>query len=309
MKKFLDNIWARRAMSIFSIVYGLLLALLAYRSVFYKLVIPNQLTFVVLFVGLTLFFSVPMMLSRKIFITKLVTMCLMVLAFPIVMFWFGEWSMIIPIAAFVTVMFFACGASEKFKLIFGTFLLMYYIVGALLFYLVSSLFASHIPTVKAGDDLISTSGLYRSYIIDAPETTVGTSVYIEPNNKDIENSFLVFRAKGFEHRVYINNDVERAPAADLKIEWKTEKRAEILARLLAINPDIDVTLDKSQLKDIGKSTATKSVKLSSLTAADFVKLGIPEKGDVLYINGKAQFTFFNERIEQMFNIKNRKIVF
>jgi hypothetical protein len=296
-------------MSLFSVVYGILLALLAYRSVFYKLVIPNQLTFVVLFVGLTLFFSVPMMLSRKIFITKFVTMCLMVLAFPIVMFWFGEWSMIVPIAAFVTIMFFACGASEKFKLIFGTFLLMYYIAGALLFYLVSSLFASHIPTVKAGEDLISSSKTYRSYIIDAPETTVGTSVYVEPNNKDIENSFLIFRVKGYEHKVYVNNDVERKPVSELKLEWKTEKRAEILARLVAINPEIDVVLDKSQLKAIGKSASTKSVKLATLTAADFEKLKIPEEGDVLYINGKAQFTYFNERIEQMFSAKNRKIVF
>jgi hypothetical protein len=233
----------------------------------------------------------------------------MVLAFPIVMFWFGEWAMIVPIAIFVVVMFFACGASEKFKLIFGTFLLMYYIVGALLFYLVSSLFASHVPTVKAGEDLVSSSGIYRSYIIDAPETTVGTSVYIEPNDKDIENSFLIFRAKGFEKKVYVNNDVERKPASELEIEWKTEKRGEITARLNLVNPDIKITLDKAQLKAIGKPSTTKSVKLSSLTDADFKKLGIPDKGDVLYVDGKPQFTYFNERLDKMFNEKNRKIVF
>ncbi|MDR0920556.1 MAG: hypothetical protein LBM93_15120 [Oscillospiraceae bacterium] len=320
LKKILNSFWARLGVSLLGIPYVIIVTVLAYRSIFYTLIIPKRAEFVLLSCGITLFFAVTMIYTRKQFITVIISLGLMFLALPIIMFWFGEWSLIIPIIALSLVIFLLSGASERTKTIFGAFLLLYYILGALGYYLIATLFTPHVSEITTKKDIVSDSGIYRVYIEDAPGSAAGTEIMLEPNNKDIDNKILLFRVKGYQHKIYVNNDPNRKPATEIVLEWDTETREECIDQLLAIAPAMTFTLDEKQYEAIGmpptikvKNESGKTVEkrnpvyLKDLTEKQLDALEIPAKGDILYVDGKIQFRYISAVVEKRFDLKNREV--
>jgi hypothetical protein len=320
LKKILNSFWARLAVSLVGIPYVIIVTVLAYRAIFYTLIIPKRAEFVLLSCGVSLFFAITMIYTRKQFITILISIILMFVSLPIIMFWFGEWSLIIPIVALSLIIFLLSGASERTKTIFGALLLLYYILGALGYYLIATLFTPHVYEITTKKDIISDSGIYRVYIEDAPGSAAGTEIMLEPNNKDIDNKILLFRVKGYQHKVYVNNDPNRKPATDIVLEWETQTRTECINQLLEIAPDMTFTLDEKQYEAIGMKPTVKiknengktvekrnPVYVKDLTAKQLDALEIPEKGDILYVDGDIKFRYISAVIEKRFDLKNREI--
>ncbi|GHU55722.1 hypothetical protein FACS1894132_12220 [Clostridia bacterium] len=320
LNKILGNFWTRLFVSLLSVPYALIVLVLAYRSVFYTLIVPKKAEFLLLACGISLLALTAMLYTRKQFITVIISIALMFLTLPIAMFWFGEWSLIIPIAAVSLIIFFLSGASERTKTIFGALLLLYYIIGALVFYLITTLFSPHVYEITTKKDIVSNSGLYRVYVEDAPNSTAGTEIMLEPNNKDINNKILIFRIKGYQHKVYTNNAVPRKPSTDLVLEWKTETRKECVSEILRLNPNTEYSFDKDQYKIIGveptqkvKDSKGKTIEkatpvyLKDLSEKDLTDLGVPEKGDILYVDGKIQFRYIAAVLEKRFELTNREL--
>ncbi len=67
---------------------------------------------------------------------------------------------------------------------------------------------------KTNDEVIATyisgSETYRAYVVDVDDNAKGrTEVYVEPNDLDKDYDVIIFRAKGYNKRVYMyrNHDV------------------------------------------------------------------------------------------------------
>ena len=262
-----------------------------------------------LLLGITLFFGTIMIYTRKEVVTRVITMLMMPAILPIILFYFGEWVIIIPICTMVIVMFFVCGATEKTKTILGTIFLLFYIFGALGYFLLTTLFSTDYKEKVIRSHIISQTGSYRCYVTDADSnSTLGTRVYVEPNDYDISNDFVTFEAKGYKVKVYVDNSIGRKSGYDLQIEWRIEKRDNIVAHLLSLNPELQLYLSKEQLKKINRKETDK-VYLRELTAKDYELLGVPEEGDVMYIDGEVRFRYFTAILDESFDISNRKIIF
>ncbi|MDR0918151.1 MAG: hypothetical protein LBM93_02715 [Oscillospiraceae bacterium] len=320
IKKIFSSFWTRLFVSLLAVPYTLIILVLAYRSIFYTLVIPSKSEFLLLAIGLSLFVSVTMIYTRKQLITVIISIVLMFITLPIILFWLGEWVLIIPIAATALIIFLISGASERTKTIFGALLLLYYIIGALIYYLVTTLFASHVYQITTEKDIVSQSGIYRVYVKDAPNSTVGTEVMLEPNDKDIDNKILLFRIKGYQHRIYVDNALNRKPATELSLEWQTQTREECIRQMLEKSPLLEFDLDEKQYEAIGVKPTIKvkdedgdtvteknPVYLKDLNAKQLDALDIPKKGDVLYIDGKIWFRYISAVVEKRFELTNREL--
>lgn len=315
MKKVIDSVWTKVFVSILGLLFVYIVGVMAYRSIFYDVFIPDKTLFLLLVVGTTMIFAVTMLYTRKQFLTRVSSLILMVLILPIALFWFGNWALLIPVATLSVIIFLFSGASERTKTIFGALLILYYVLGALAYYLVSTLLTSQIYEITTEKDITSVCGVYRAYIEDAPGSVAGTEIFIEPNDKDIDNRFMMFRPKGYIYRVYVDNNPERKPATELSLEWKTETREQCIAEMLAINPDFKFTgLSDKQYRDIGIPPLSKTknskdetvlkptpVYLRDLTPEQLDKLGIPLEGDVLYVDGAIRFRFISAVVENRFN--------
>jgi hypothetical protein len=315
LKKFFENKWTKFGVSFLGILYLIYVGILAYRSVFYSLLIPDKKSFLLLSIGGGLLFGVAMLYSRKQIITRIVAIGAMFLLLPICIFWFGEWVLIIPIVTLSVVMFFACGSSERTKTIVGALLLLYYIFGALAYYLVTTLFVPQSGEITTKSNIVSEMKKYRAYVQDAPGTVAGTSIYVEPNDYDINDVFLHFRAKGYAYCVYVDNALDRKPTQTLNVQWKTETREKIVSELLAIAPNQTLDLNKAQYELLGLTyldpvtEKKKLVYLKDITSAQWDLLEVPKEGDVLYVDGKPRFRYLIAIVEERFSVENRGLFF
>lgn len=309
MKKILDNAWTKRILTFLSIFYAVIVYAFSFFSLFYTVALGDKLSFSMLLLGVTLFFGTIMIFTRKEFITRVVTMLMMPAILPIILFYFGEWVIIIPICTMVIIMFFVCGATERTKTILGTIFLLLYIFGALGYFLLTTLFSTEYKEKTIRSHIISQTEDYRCYVTDADSnSTLGTRVYVQPNNYDISNDFVTFEAKGYKVKVYVDNSVGRKSGHDLQIEWRIERRDDIVAHLLSLDPMLKLNLSKEQLKLINRKESEK-VYLSELTAEDYELLGIKEEGDVMYIDGEVRFRYVVAILDESFDISNRRIIF
>ncbi len=233
MKNFFQNIWTKRAVSIFSLAYGVLLALLAYMSVFYNIQIENSTSFIVMSSVLSVIFLVIMIYTRKQFITRFVSVAAIPLFLPILLFYFGEWLLIIPLAVVILIMFFVSGAGEATKTILGTLFLLLYVIGTVAYFLFTTFMNSQTQNTIC-QVVESDSKLYRSYVVDTIDSsTGGTKIYVEPNNLDKNFKYIRFIAKGYKKLVYSDRN-----HYTIKMEWDTEKRE----NLSSIDNDVKMNM-------------------------------------------------------------------
>jgi hypothetical protein len=231
-----------------------------------------------------------MLCSRTHPLTKFSCLLLLPALLPTVLLDFGEWALLIPLAATCLIMFFFVGVRETPKTIFGTVYLLLYVLGSLGFFLAVSLFSTNsVSTVL--ESRVSDSGDYRYSLINTEDSFGGsTAVEISPNN----------RADDYERCVYI----ERPIQTDITLEWKTQSRQEITDALNAISDSVTISLPTDVKRDLGYA-ASADVYLRDLSDQTLASLGVPEQNDVLYLNGTPCFRSYIAVLEGYFSSSER----
>lgn len=270
MKALFGNIWVKRVASLVSVFYAFMVCVLCYRSVFFHIEVHSELKLCLFVTGVSLLCLVVMLYSRKQILTRIASIVILPAMLPVVLLYFGEWSLIIPIIVTGIIILLLSGSGEGFKTAFGTVFLLMYIFGALAYFLVSTLFVttSVTHTIDSG---FSPSGQYRYYVINTEDSSNGsTAVYVEPNYADEHIPFATFTLKEIERVVYL----ERPMAETSDIQWITQSRSEITSYLNSVSDKITVHLSENQLKELGYTYDNKlELMLSDLKFSKKKELG------------------------------------
>lgn len=296
------SLWLRRIASVISVLYCGAVCRIAYFSLYYDINVRNRLLLCVAVSCVSLLMIFVMLFSRKQILTKISALVMIPAMLPVVLFYYGSWEIIVPVAITAICVFFLSGMTENTKTVIGTIYLLLYIIGALAYFLVCTLFSSSVQkeTVKTE---ISQTGKYRyEEVITSDSSNGSTSICVEPNDEDYDYNLVEFKVNGLERNVFI----QRPVVDDIKAEWKIEKREDIIEELLDISGEIKLSLDSQQKALIGYDKDDE-VKLSDLSEDNLDALGIEEEGDVLYINDEPYFRYLVAEIEQYFNPSEKEI--
>ena len=212
-----EKVWFKTAISVFCSLYGIILVWLSYMSLFYKISYVNKPVFAFIYVAATLTFLAIMFFARKLKAITILSIIMMALIIPVVILNLGDWLLIIPAVLLVVTMFFASGATETVKTVFGTIFLLTYILTALGFFVYTNLFiTSSKDKITVLQNGVSSTEFYRYYIVDVKDNSGGrTEVYVEPNQEDIDFKIVKFKINGYAQRKY-NERNHNIPT----IEWR-----------------------------------------------------------------------------------------
>ena len=248
MSDFFSNIWVKRVVSLLSPLYAAAVCWFAYMSVFYDIVVYEPKTVCIMLSCISLVWLILMLYTRRQFLTKLTSLILLPgMVLPILLY-FGQWWVLIPPLVTALIIFFFSGLGETAKTAWGTIFLLLYLLGSLVFFLTTSLFApSTVTTTLVEGD--SPSGLYRYRVTETTDSSNGcTKVEVETCELDRDYDLVAFQIKGLTRNVV----VERPLQEEVQIEWKTEKRQDITKQLDGISRDITVTLSDAQMDMLGR---------------------------------------------------------
>ena len=269
MKSFFANIWTKRVFALLSLLYTFIVGSLCYYSIFYKIHIPSRVNLMLVTIIISVLALVNMLYTRKQIMTRVCSFLILPLMLPVVLLYFGEWEMIIPIIAVGVIILLLSGAGEGAKTAFGTIILLLYIFGALGYFLFTSFFVSSAVQheVESG---VSPTGLYRYRVVNTEDTSNGsTAVYVEPNYADVVYPFATFTLKNMEYIVY----QERPICEDVKIEWTTMSRSDITKQLNSISDHIAIHPSAENLAKYGH-TFNARLQLTDIETEDKFKLGL-----------------------------------
>lgn len=268
MKKFFANIWTKRVISLLSGLYAFMACWLCYCSIFYSIEISSRISLCMLVTGISIFAVVVMLYTRKQIITRIASVVILPAMLPVVLLYFGEWGIIIPIIAAGVTILLLSGAGEGFKTAFGTIFLLLYIFGALGYFLFTSFFVTTSKTdvIASG---ISPSQRYRYRVVNTEDSSDGsTAVIIESNYADKHFPFVTFSLKNMDRTVYL----ERPITETADVQWITQSRSEITQYLNSISDTISVHLSESSLKKLGYTYDNK-LALTGITAEQKIQIG------------------------------------
>lgn len=269
MSKFFANVWTKRVVAVLSIVYMLFVCRLCYFSIFYDMHINDRVSTCLAVSGVSLAALIVMLYTRHQILTRIASFVILPAMLPVVLLYFGEWGLIIPIIAAGIIILLLSGAGEGIKTALATIILLMYIFGALGYFLFSTFFVASIKE-QVVDTGVSPSGTYRYRVVNTEDTSNGsTAVYVEPNYADVKNTFATFTLKNQEHIVYMNRPVQ----SKVDISWTTQNRQEITDKLNSISDEIEVTVTDAELKRLGYTYDNK-LMLSNLSASRKFALGL-----------------------------------
>lgn len=252
MKKILSNVWTKRFVALISVFYAYLVCRISYFSIFYDIHIMSRVSLCLLTTGVSIIALVAMLYSRNQILTRIVSFVILPVMLPVVILYFGEWGLIVPIMITGVIMLLFSGAGEGAKTALGTITMLLYIFGALGYFLFTSFF---VATAKETiiDSGVSPSGKYRYSVVNTEDSSNGsTAVYVEPNYADEylfsqEKPLAIFTLKNIERAVY----VERPTCENIDIQWETQSREDITTELNKLSDKISFSLSDSELEDLG----------------------------------------------------------
>ena len=247
MNNFLGNIWTKRVVAVLSLLYALAVCRLCYFSIFYEIHVRDRVSLCLTVTVVSIIALVAMLYTRKQVITRIASFIILPAMLPVVLLYFGEWGMIIPIIIPGVTILLLSGAGEGGKTAVGTIVLLMYIFGALGYFVFTSFFVS-----SAKETLVekgtSPSGRYRYTVINTEDTSNGsTAVYVEPNYADEDFPFVNFTLKSMDRVVYRVRPI----AEEIDIEWTTQSRQDVTQQIEAISDNIEITLTDDELKQLG----------------------------------------------------------
>lgn len=247
MNNFLGNIWTKRVVAVLSLLYALAVCRLCYFSIFYEIHVRDRVSLCLTVTVVSIIALVAMLYTRKQVITRIASFMILPAMLPVVLLYFGEWGMIIPIIITGVTILLLSGAGEGGKTAVGTIVLLMYIFGALGYFVFTSFFVSSVKEtlVEKGT---SPSGRYRYTVINTEDTSNGsTAVYVEPNYADEDFPFVTFTLKSMDRVVYRVRPI----AEEIDIEWTTQSRQDVTQQIEAISDNIEITLTDDELKQLG----------------------------------------------------------
>ena len=275
MSKFLGNPWVKRVVSLLSGVYAAFVLIFAYYSIYFELVLLDSRQVCILTSLISVIALIIMLYTRDNLITKLSSVLILAGMLPPILLYFGQWWILIPPFVTGVIIFFFSGMGETAKTVWGTIVLLLYLIGSLLYFVANSLFAPSTVTtvVETGN---SPSGIYRYSVTQTMDSSNGsTKVTVDSNTLNEEYfGLVVFRAKGLSRDVKI----ERPLNENVEIEWKTESRSDITEEINNISDGVTVTLSDRQMAILGRDAYKVTYPdgtVQSLSAAAFHELMYP----------------------------------
>lgn len=250
MKNILSNIWTKRAMALISVLYAAGVCRLAYLAIFYDVHIKSRVSLCITIVAVSLIALLGMLNSRKQILTRVCSVVILFAMFPVFLLYFGEWAIIIPILITGAAIFLLSGAGEGAKTVWGTIILLTYILGSVGFFMFKAFFVSSAEEILI-DSGTSPSGRYRYEVVNVEDSSDGcTTVYVEPNYADVRYPFTRFTLKNIRRAVYVERPMI---PTESKVEWNTLSRQEITKFLNNVSDNIEVELTEEQLEYLGYS--------------------------------------------------------
>lgn len=272
MKNFFENIWTKRFVSIIAALYTVGVCFLSYYSVFYSIHVEDKLSLCLIVSAVSVIAFILMIYTRKQILTRISSFLILTATLPVVLLYFGEKELFIPIVITGIFILLLSGAGEGTKTVVGTLILLMYIFGALGYFLFTSFFVTSAKT-EVIDSGVSPSGRYRYSVVNTEDTSNGsTAVYIEPNYADVTYPFVTFRLKNMERIVY----QERPVCSEINAEWTDCRREDITKELSSITKDIDVSLTDSELKEFGY-TVDNQLEISNVNIYYLLEAGFTAK--------------------------------
>ncbi len=262
MKSLFGNVWTKRVISLLSVVYTLFVFRLCYLSIFYDMHIHQRASLCLAVSGVSLAALIIMLYTRHQIVTRICSFLILPAMLPVVLLYFGEWGLIIPIVITGIVILLMSGAGEGVKTALATIILLMYIFGALGYFLFSSFFVAAIKekTVETG---VSPSGEYRYRIVNTEDSSKGsTAIYVEPNTADVKNSFATFTLKNLERVVYLSRPIR----SGITVNWETKSRQAITDELNALSDTIELKVTDEELTRLGYTYDNK-LMLTDLSAS------------------------------------------
>lgn len=249
MAQFFSNPWTKRVVSLLGPVYCAFVMIFAYFSIFYDMVLIDSRQACILTSLISVIALICMLYSRDCFLTKLTSILILPGMLLPILFYFGQWWVLVPPFAVGVIILFFSGMGETGKTIWGTIVLLLYLIGSLVYFVTTSLFAPSTVTniMQTGT---SPSGIYRYTVTQTMDSSNGsTKVTVESNELNREYYGLVlFRVKGLSRDVMI----ERPLNDQVEITWDTVSRDEITSEINKISKDITVKLSDRQMTLLGR---------------------------------------------------------
>lgn len=218
----ISNKYVRFGISCFNLLYLFLISVLAMWTFLYTIELKNETTFYVVYIALNVIFFILLMMTRNQFFTRIVSLLLLIPVFVLVLFSSSP-ALFIPPFVVGVLMFFICGAGDTPKIIWGSFYLILFIVGIIVFYIMSTLFGgSAVETIldssvtdtaiteeydmgkiaELNANSVSPDGKYRYYIIDVQDNDRGkVIIVVEPNDMDVNYQFFTLIEEGYSVRI------------------------------------------------------------------------------------------------------------
>ncbi len=245
MKAILSNVWTKRFVSIIAAAYTVFVCFLCYYSIFYDIHIESKSSVCVVVSAVSLVALILMLYTRNQLLTKISSFLILTAMLPVVLLYFNEKALLIPIVIVGVIMLLFSGASEGKKTLLGTLILLLYIFGALGYFVFSSFFVTHAKTTVL-ESGVSPSGRYRYELVNTEDTSGGsTSIQIEPNYADVTYPYVTFTLKNMKRVCYQT----RPMLESVELQWSTGNRGDITSELNKISDNIEVTLTDAEFEN------------------------------------------------------------
>ncbi len=255
MKEFLSNVWVRRAISVFGIVYFAVVVMLTYATFLYDLEFAEgrEKSFFVVYVISSLVFMLLMILTRHEIVTRVLSVLWLPVVFFLVLFNMMDWVLILPPFIVAVVVFFAAGTSANVKVILGTIYLLMYVLGIVAFFVLNVLFGGsseetvlnedldtsgsvyslyrkdfqHLCDVTSDDNTISPDGKYKILVYDVKNNDVGAvKICVVPYDQDIELKFFTLKQKGIKKTISSKGIRGTVP----EVGWTTDESGNLVVQ-------------------------------------------------------------------------------
>lgn len=230
MKEFLSNIWVKRAVGVFNLVYFAVVSLLTYATFWYDLEFTEgqEQSFFTVYVAASVIFLILMIYSREVFITKLISILMLLIVFCLLLFNMYDWVLIVPPLVVGLIMFFASGTHETVKVVIGTIYLLIYVLGLVAYFVFNMLFGgtstltvlnadmdrdtdvfdlyksqyTKICDVTKDDISISPDGKYKIILYDVQNSDKGAvNICVVPYGNDKKLKFFTLKEKGIQKTI------------------------------------------------------------------------------------------------------------
>ncbi len=228
MKDILKNIWVKRGLAVFNLLYIAEVVLLTLATFYYDLEIKQgaQGAFFTVHFILSALFLMFMLYTKDMILTKITGLMLLPIVFFLVIFNMHNIIIFVPPLIVAIIMFFYISVHENIKVLLGTIYIMMYVLGIFAYFIFNMLFGSsaietvldgdlspddpvyamydmnYITQLTANDNTVSPDGTMEFYICDVQNKEDGqVIIYVVPHGQDKSFRFFTLKQKGIKRKV------------------------------------------------------------------------------------------------------------